>query len=219
VLPDSELLFIFVTECYASPLITYQNFTAMKKTLFFALFLGISSPFTFAQQTIDISQEHPVQNTTPSLSINTTSPSNSLYLTTAQSIDNQSSIAKVHYMDITKDVSKQVDNFLKQTPEKTNYKSTAYTISEANPVQDVFAASFNLVLNDAKQAFMEKNFVKCLDLCDNMLAIYKNNPEAYFLKGASNYGLKKYVIAKKFFELAVQAGSKDAEVVLANFQD
>jgi tetratricopeptide (TPR) repeat protein len=72
----------------------------------------------------------------------------------------------------------------------------------------------SLFVPNNHKAFIDKNYAHCIDLCDYLLSINRDNPEAYFLKGAAHYGLGKKEIAIKFLEIAAQKGSKEAQEVL-----
>jgi hypothetical protein len=103
---------------------------------------------------------------------------------------------------------------VQQPNQKIKKTSVSYTISNANPVVSPYLTAYSLVFNDATQAFKDKNYAHCVDLCDYLLTINRDNPEAYFLKGAANYGLGKKEIAMKLLEIAAQKGSKEAQEVL-----
>jgi hypothetical protein len=115
-------------------------------------------------------------------------------------------------------VSESRTNTVNNNTYQISNNGATQVVSYGSSPQSPFAIAYTLLLKKATQAFIDKQYDKCIELCDNMLGINRDGAEAYFLKGAANYGLDKKDISIKFFTIAANLGSKDAEYLLEKLQ-
>lgn len=111
----------------------------------------------------------------------------------------------------------KVDDRLKKI-ECANKKDIVSVSSNATSTMNRSKSAYELLVANASQAFIDKNYTKCIDICDVILQANRNNSEAYFLKGTSNYALGNTDIAITFFKIAAAKGSKDARETLKMFE-
>ncbi len=73
---------------------------------------------------------------------------------------------------------------------------------------------FATLFNNAAKEFSAKHYEFCINICDNIIESNPDYAEAYFLKGASYFGLKDTENSLKYFKIASDKGSKDAKDIL-----
>ena len=110
------------------------------------------------------------------------------------------------------------DGLVKVAPNKEANQLDKDNISFRHSIDNQWVSipqgAYNKLLSNAARAFVDKDYNKCLALCDEILLASRDSPDAYFLKGGSNYALGRTEIGKKFMAIAVQKGSIDAEETL-----
>ena len=110
------------------------------------------------------------------------------------------------------------DGLVKVAPNKEANQLDKDNISFRHSIDNQWISipqgAYNKLLSNASRAFVDKDYNKCLALCDEILLASRDSPDAYFLKGGSNYALGRTEIGKKFMAIAVQKGSIDAEETL-----
>jgi tetratricopeptide (TPR) repeat protein len=183
-----------------------------------ALFISFAS-LSFAQQTVEVVQHNENKDGSVSqVAIYLGSPQTTICVPNNISPQNILCLQNDRPRISATDGLMKNNNYTSEDALPTHLKSTtanvSYTIMSSNAVINPYLTAYTLVLNDATQSFKDKNYAHCIDLCDYLLTINRDNPEAYFLKGAANYGLGKKEIAIKFLEIAAQKGSKEAQEVL-----
>jgi tetratricopeptide (TPR) repeat protein len=177
----------------------------MKNKPFVIAFLISCSTLIFAQQTVEVVQHNENKDGSVSqIAIHLGSPIIPIQYDMAKIAANDALVKNYNY----------TNEDLQQSSQKPKKTSVSYTIPNTNPVTNPYLAAYSLVFKDARQAFIDKNYAKSIDLCDYLLSINRDNSEAYFLKGAAHYGLGKKEIALKFLEIAAHKGSKEAQEVL-----
>ena len=181
----------------------------MKKLSLFSLFCISCLALSFAQNNVEVLS--PFVN--PSNCCNTAFNNNMNYSICTPNLTNINLWERNSHVINDKSVNDEL-----RKVDRASKNNIVFVSSNATSTMSISKSAYERLVANASQAFIDKNYTKCIDICDVILQANRNNSEAYFLKGTSNYALGNTDIAITFFKIAAAKGSKDAQDILEMFE-